>query len=424
MKKYQQIYEQYRQDILAGRLLPGQKLPSLRETVRRTGLSQTTVETAYEKLADEGYIQSQPQKGWFVHVDERRLQLLRKLDQKPEPEPACAIDLRPLSIHPSTFELKLWKKYLRNVLDDEQALAVYGSSQGERPLRESLAHYAYKSRRLLASSENIIVGPGFQYLLMILCSLYDTPMTVGMEAGKAAQARYIFQRCGWHVLDLKSDEEGILPEELARPFDILYLTSACQGTRNRPLRQHLERYQSLFLIEDDYNGELTYMSGERDALCARWPGNIYMGSFSRVLVPGLRLAYMVLPDPLMNTFLANKTKYGPGASKFEQLALARYISDGSLMRHIRQLNRLYRKRCEKARRILESHGLACQLNEAYLSFDIFCQDPEAPRKALKQAGIRVQWNGNVAAASFASVKEEELENAFEKLAACMKQRNV
>lgn len=423
MKKYEQVYQLYRNDILTNQLVQGSRLPSIRESVKRTGCSQTTVEKAYEKLADDGLIKAVPQKGWYVDIDPHRLHLLQKLDEKPEPSPTFNIDLRPSSIHPSTFEVKLWKKYLRDVLDDETALARYGDSQGERQLRESLAHYAYKSRRLLASRDNIIVGPGFQYLIMILCSLYDKPMTVAMEAGKASQARYIFQRFGWNVMDLESDEEGIRPDQLDKPFDMLYITSASQGTLNKPLRHDITRYRSLFVIEDDYNGELTYMSGERDALCARLPGNIYMGSFSRVLVPGLRLAYMVLPEALMKKFTDVRANYGPGASKFEQLALARYIADGSLMRHIRKLNRLYHKRCETACQILEKHHILYQLNEAYLCLEIKIKEKNNIRQKLADTGMAVQWNEDSVSASFASVKEEELAEAFEKLAACLKEES-
>ena len=405
MKKYVELYEQLKGDILAGHPACGQRIDSIRSCVRRSGLSQTTVEKAYERLADEGYIRSEPQKGWFVAIDERRIDLVKKMDAKPVPVKKYKYDLRPRSVHPASFDVGLWKKYLKDSLDDEQ-MAAYGDSQGELALRESLAHYAYESRRLITSAGHIIVGSSFQNLIFILCSLFDEPLTVGIEKGRGTQVRFLFEAFGWKVMNLEADEEGIKPDELKKDFDILYITSACQGTHDRPLTKRLENYEDLFIIEDDYNGELTYQSGPRNALCARYPDNIYMGSFSRVLVPGLRLAYMAVNDELINKFL--QRSYGPSASKFEQLALARYIADGNLAKHVRKLNRLYRSRSDRIGQLFEHENIDARLNEAYLCFELEIDNVHS----IEAHDIAVGINGNTVSASFASLDDDELEEAF------------
>lgn len=400
MKKYQQLHDAIVEEIRSGRLAPGSRLPSIRETVRRTGLSQTTVEHAWDLLIEEGLILSHPQSGCCVSG---RPLPPRPTQSQPAREPGVLYDLRTDVIHPDMFEMKAWKRCLRDVLDDSAQLSSYGDSRGEPELRQALADYAWTLRRLRTDPGSILVGSSFQSLLFILTSLIGRPLTVAMEAGVPASTRHIFLSAGWTILDLESDEQGPLPEELKRPFDCLYLTTASLGSRKKALRQRQDLYRDLFVIEDDYNGELTYWSGPRNALSATLDSSLYIGAFSRVLLPSLRLSYMVLPDWLNRRF--DPALYAPVASKTEQLALARYIREGSLERHVRRLNRRYRRRCETVLKVLE--GLPAFLDEAYLCVELpgFTL-PESFACDRTLSGIRV---------SFASLSETELEPAFQAL---------
>ncbi len=235
----------------------------------------------------------------------------------------------------------------------------------------------------------------------MLATLIGKPLTVAMEHHAPALARHAFQSAGWRILELDSDEDGPLPQELTKPFDCLYLTTACAGTKKKALRNRLDLYQDLFVIEDDYNGELTYASGPRNALSARLKHSVYIGSFSRVLLPSLRLSCMVLPKELLSRF--DPASYAPMASRIEQLALARYIASGNLEKHIRRLNRIYRRRSDLVMNILRDFPLL--LDEAYLCVEIPGYALPAEFACSRSvSGLRL---------SFASLPDASLETAFQ-----------
>lgn len=399
-KKYLQLYDTLYHDIQSGALQPGQRLPSIRELVRRSGLSQTTVEHTLALLQDEGLVRSVPQSGSFVSDIAPRLSSLQPESESRPPAPEPRWNLQTNAIHPELFDMKLWKRCLRETLEDSDGLASYGDSRGEQRLRLALSEYLYRLRRLRTNPDSILVGPSYQTLLFILTTLVGPRQTVAMEHHAPVLARQAFEQAGWTIMELESDEYGPLPEELKKPFDCLYLTTACTGTKKKALRARQDLYRNLFVIEDDYNGELTYVSGARNALSSRLPQSVYIGSFSRVLLPSIRLSCMVLPPWLMKRF--DPGRYAPMASRIEQLALARYISSGGLERHVRRLNRQYRHRCQTALSILE--GYPVLLDEAYLCVEIagWTLPPEfgCTRTA---SGIRL---------SFASVALDRLEPAF------------
>lgn len=373
-----------------GKLKPGDRLPSIRELVRRTSLSQTTVEHALALLQDEGLIRTIPQAGCYVTgLEPRQPRLLstpaasRRDEAAPPDLPEPLWDLQTNAIHPELFDMKLWKRFLRQTLEESRTLASYGDSQGEPALRQALADHLFRLRRLRTDPDSILVGPSYQTLLFMLATLIGKPLTVAMEHHAPALARNAFQSAGWRILELDSDKDGPLPQELTKPFDCLYLTTACAGTKKKALRNRLDLYQDLFVIEDDYNGELTYASGPRNALSARLKHSVYIGSFSRVLLPSLRLSCMVLPKELLSRF--DPASYAPMASRIEQLALARYIASGNLEKHIRRLNRIYRRRSDLLMNILRIFP-CCWMKpiSAWRSRDMPCLQ-SLPAAVLSQA---------------------------------------
>ena len=399
-KKYLQLYDTLYHDIQSGALQPGQRLPSIRELVRRSGLSQTTVEHTLALLQEEGLVRTVPQSGCFVSDIVPRNPARQTAPRSPAPVPVPLWNLQTNTIHPELFDMKLWKRCLRETLEDSDGLASYGDSRGDRPLRTALTDYLYRLRRLRTDPDSILVGPSYQTLLFILTTLVGPRQPVAMEHHAPVLARQAFEQAGWTILELESDADGPLPEELKKSFDCLYLTTACTGTKKRALRARQDLYRNLFVIEDDYNGELTYVSGARNALSSRLPQSVYIGSFSRVLLPSIRLSCMVLPPWLMKRF--DPGRYAPMASRIEQLALARYISSGGLERHVRRLNRQYRHRCQTALSILE--GYPVLLDEAYLCVEIAGWTLPSEFGCTRTAsGIRL---------SFASVALDRLEPAF------------
>ena len=148
MKKYEQIYNKYRNDILQGFLKNKQQLPSIRESCQIFKASQTTVEHAYDKLLIEGYITSKPQVGYFVSINQTRIKLHQQLDSYKSTHQTVdyIYDFRSQTISQDSFELSTWKRYLKDVLDNKKELSTYGDSQGELALREAICRYTYKVR--------------------------------------------------------------------------------------------------------------------------------------------------------------------------------------------------------------------------------------------------------------------------------------
>lgn len=383
MKKYEMIYEKYRNDILEGYLTHHQQLPSIRQSCRIFKASQTTVEHAYLQLVSEGYITSHPQKGYYVHIDQERIQLHKQLDQyQSQHQPVQYLyDFRSQTVSQDSFEVKIWKRYLKDVLDDMTSLSTYGDSQGEYVLREALCQYAYKTRGVLCHPYQILVGSNYQSLLFVLCGLFDKGTVIAMEYQESSQAKRVFESYGFQVIMIKQNDEGIDLNDLKQySIDVLYMNSASQGLKKKhispKLRDQLLAYTTMHhidIIEDDYNGELTYHSKDSYAMhCFASQDNvIYCGSFSRLLLPSLRISYMVFNHHYYEKYKALKNQYGPTASKLEQLAFSRYIVDGYLQKHLKKLKKEYKEKNQCMEHALKQYiPFPFFLDEAYLCYHI------------------------------------------------------
>ena len=353
---YVQVYDAIKHDILNGYLHYGDQLPSIRTCARQLSLSRTSIEAAYQRLLLEGYIIAKAQKGYFVDVDEKNADLRKVIlaQVKPKKIAEKEIDLRSSSIDATSFDTAIWMHYLKEVLQDEHVIMAYGDPQGEKELRVALQKYIYSMRGVLSQEQQILVGASFQSLLYLICSLYEGEKVVGMEIGGFPQAEQVFQDCGFTLVMLEQDEGGVRMEDLRKhKIGILYLNSASCGSEKKALRSsrrsallQYAKQEQILLLEDDHNGELRYRSKMRPAMQGFDRGQqvIYIRSFSKLLLPSLRVSFMVLNETFSARYAQRKNRYNPSASKIEQLALARYLSDGHLERQVRRLKKRYEKK--------------------------------------------------------------------------------
>ena len=240
---------------------------------------------------------------------------------------------------------------MRSVLWDSGELISYGNAQGEEGLRKALADYSYKARGIITHSDNIIIGAGIGPLLNILCGLLGRNITIGMENGGFAEAEHILKDYGIKTLKLPSDKDGALPESLEEDIpDTLFLlpsalskiSPASLSKRRNFFSQWVQEKENRLIIEDDYNGELRYTARSIPAFQQKSPQKtIYIGSFSKLLLPSVRIAYMVLPNFLTQKFKELAPYYNQTCGKIEQLALEKYIVTGALEKHLKKLRRLY-----------------------------------------------------------------------------------
>ena len=365
---YRQLADYFRQEIRQQHLVSQDFLPSIRKLTRDLKLSRTTVENAYQILIDQGYVENLPNRGYRVAVYQPREASEGQEAGEELRRPEVRWNFSNNYIDTSTFDTVLWRRCLNQVLRNPASIAGYGDPQGEPELRRVLARYSYASRGVVCRPEQILVGAGLQTLLLILLPLLPLDQKVaGLEAPGFPQAEQIFHLMGWKTrlfdpADPKGDWPGLLMISPANPYKGRALTE--KERNNLIVATQLER---VYLLEDDYNGEFRYLHRPTPALHSF--GNreqiIYLGSFSRTMLPSLRISYLA------------------------------YIEEGHLTRHIRKLRSLYRT---KSRRLKEeltsrfgskvrllSYGSGLHL---HIALDLPGTAEELARKALAQ-GVRV-----------------------------------
>ena len=431
---YQQLYLSLKKAIEAGHLAKGMKLPSIRKLSEDLGLSRTTIESAYQQLCVEGYIRSSPQRGYFIQTEKRTSSVPQKqtFSSPRTVSPKIRYNFGTDFVDSSNIDIKIWKRHIRDVLNRQEVIASYGDPQGEPALREALAQYSYGVRGVHTSAEQIVIGAGIQPLLTILCGLLRGHPSVAMEEHGFLQAERVFSDCGMRVRYLPADEDGIEMDALKRsgakvvllsPSNRIHTGATIPMSRRFALLEWAKQSGSI-LIEDDYNGELRYRARPIPAMQGMDGGEnvVYIGSFSKLLLPSVRIGYMVLPDPLLERYLPRARSYNQTSSKIEQLALAGYIKSGQLERHLRRLRKLYAAKASALIRELEAafdgHARII-LQETALRL-ILRLDPETDAQTLcrlaLEHGVRVQPTENEPACitlGFAGIPLEQIPAAVE-----------
>ena len=344
---YHSLYKCIRDAAINSDIKKGEKLPSIREAASQLGVSRTTVENAYMRLCIEGFAESQPQRGYYITGNKGKTDIT---PIKETIEKNIKYDFSSRSVDTSVSDTLLWKRLVRRVLWDSGELTSYGDCQGEYSLRCAIADYSYKSRGVLARPENIVIGAGIGPLLNILCGLIGREHKVGFENGGFQTAKSIFLDYGIETCSLESDSNGAKMQSIEKETaDILFLMPS-KLSKISPLSIARRRNEFLdwvskqdrLIIEDDYNGELRYTARAVPAFQGKAPQRtVYIGSFSKLLLPSVRIAYMVLPDFLKEAFEKRKENLNGTCGKVEQLALKEYISSGEMEKHLRKLRRIY-----------------------------------------------------------------------------------
>ncbi len=433
---YMQIYEKLKKDIEQGYLKKGEKLPSIRKSEAIFKVSKTSVEKAYGKLVDEGYVIAKPQSGYFVDMDEEQIKKRSFLFKQEEiVKEKIRFDFRSESMDEHMFDTKLWKKYIKEVLENHSEIATYGNAQGELMLRKALQQYAYSVRGVLCSADDIIVGSSFQSLLYLLCGLLPHDLHIGMEEECYIQAKKVFQDYHYEISNLTLFDDGVSIQELNdKNIDLLYINAGSQGKLHQPLskKKRAELIQwaketNSYIIEDDHNGELRYISKVNNSMQGFDIGEhiFYIGSFSRLLLPSLRISYLVLTKKMSNVYKNNKFYYAPTSSKIEQLALAHYIMDGHLERHVKRLTKKYEKKCKNTEMLIQKYfpDTAYILEEASLQFILTFEniDIECLKKYLDKEQIACTFTKDKKIMlSFAAIEENEMEEGIHLLSSIIK----
>lgn len=342
---YLRLISEIKHKIHTGEIAAGEKMPSLRSLALDANVSRTTAEAAYNQLIAEGYLLASPRRGYFAAAIAARPQQIIQHNETAGSTAPMRYDFGNNYIDSSLFPAALWKRCLGHALQNAALLAGYGDPQGEPYLRSTLARYSHEARSVICSPEQIVIGAGIQNLLQILLDTLSEELShaVAFEEPGFTKAEHIFKMNGWQVSRFSTENLNVnLPHLLYVSPSNPYKGRSLSPQSRLNLLQ-LAQQNTTYILEDDYNGEFRYFTHPISSLQGMSGGQhvIYCGSFSRILLPSLRISYLVLPQNLLPAYNRIKNLYNQTSSSIEQFALAEFIASGELRRHIKKMRRRY-----------------------------------------------------------------------------------
>lgn len=405
---YEQIYKHIRKEIRDGKLLAGERLPSTRSLAEYLQVARSTVDYAYGQLLDEGYIEARPCRGYFVCPIEELIQMgdtgraeraghgeegnsggaeiygkrgicgkegnqggkescgKRRIYGEEENqaekglhgEKEVVCDFSPHEIDMSGFPFGVWKKITKNILTDANSdLFSRGEPQGDWELRLTISRYLHSSRGVNCSPEQIVVGAGNDYLLLLLEKLLGRQVRIAMENPTYLRSFRIFKSFCYQVVTVDADENGMQVDRLEKEnVSAVYCMPSHQFPSGTvmPIGRRIELLKwaaggtDRYIIEDDYDSEFRYHGKPIPALQATDEHGkvIYLGSFSKAIAPAIRISFMVLPEALLEKYRQELFFYSCTVSRIDQSILNEFIRDGYFERHLNRMRKIYRAKHE------------------------------------------------------------------------------
>ncbi|PTK49333.1 PLP-dependent aminotransferase family protein [Staphylococcus haemolyticus] len=365
-KLYISLYEQLKNQIIEGQYQAQDKFPSKRQLSEHLSLSHTTIEHAYQLLLDEGFIYSKPRSGYYVS-DIQSLPVININNQFIETEPKTpeskqykyAFNLA--EIDAEYFPLNLFRKYAKGAFEDnELALLEKGDIQGELNLRQQIAHYLFNSRGVSCHPNQIVIGSSTEQLLNMITDLLKTSSFI-IEKPSYPPIKHFLDKNKHNYIQATVEKDGInMIDIINSNNDIVYITPSHQFptgyVMNLKKRTQLIKWahqqNSRYIIEDDYDSEFRYYGKPIPALQSLDKNDkvIYISTFSKSLYPSCRIAYIVLPQKLLQSYLSMPYKESNTVPVHIQQIIANFMSSGSFERHLNKMRKIYR---EKLNYILE-----------------------------------------------------------------------
>ena len=371
-----QIYDFWRLGILNGRFTGGERVPSSRDVAAALDLSRGTITQAYDQLVSEGYFQTAHGSGTFVcrQLPEELLNAPQSAGRRSAPHAAASLssfgkrlykDVPYVGKQPghiclshwgpdlNLFPIEIWHRlYARSLRSlGPDALDYMEHVRGYEPLCDEIAKYVSRSRAVACSSDQVIVVNGSQQGLDLCARLLLEPGDeVALENPGYSGASRIFEACGARLRPIPVDREGLVCNRLGATAKLAYVTPAHQFPTGvaLSLRRRLEliawaRQYGAVIIEDDYDSEYRYSGAPMPALQGLATGVpvIYCGTFSKVMFPGLRVGYLIVPESMVAAFTRAKWLVDRHTPVHQQAALYSFMKEGHLERHIRRMRRTY-----------------------------------------------------------------------------------
>lgn len=389
LPQQRRLYEATKAAILSQQLNAGCKLPSTRTLAKELGIARNTIIAAFEQLAAEGFVVTSTGSGTYVSatlpavarpkggqcaasVPEATCAGPAPLSKRGEQLTAFAAGDR-FEIQPfapgdcdfSTFPYKIWQRLQNRVWRDSWSkLLDYGKAGGYLPLRRAIAEYLRVSRSVKVSIDQVMITAGTQQSLDLCAQLLaDVGDTAWVENPCYWGTKKVFESCDLHLHPVAIDAEGIAPtdSDLASKPRLIYVTPSHQyptgvvmSLARRRMLLELAKNEGAWILEDDYDSEFRYTGRPLAALQGLDTHGrvVYMGTFSKVLYPGIKVGYLVVPPALIEPFKSALYDLHRPGQLMIQAALADFIALGHFTTHIRKIRHAYGAKRELLRKTL------------------------------------------------------------------------
>lgn len=364
---YHQLYEKLKEIILEGQLKANEKLPSKRTLAEQLDISLNSVTNAYEQLLAEGYIYTIERKGYFVETITKFIEN-NNLSHNNLPsdlketftEKNGWLSLSHMTSDISTFPFKKWLKCEQTAIESYQNnLSDMMHPQGPYILRKTICQMIGFTRGVVCEPEQIVISAGTQLLVQQLMMMQTYGTVFAMENPGYARVHNLVRKMKFEVLPISLDEQGINMAEIkASRANFVYVTPSHQFPTGRimPISRRIEllnwaaQGDDRYIIEDDYDSEFKYETGSIPSLQSldRNHRVIYMGTFSKTMLPGLRISYMVLPPELLREYLSVHADSMQSGNSTMLYSLHYFIKSGEYAKHVKMMNHKY----ESKRKVL------------------------------------------------------------------------
>lgn len=431
---YDYLYQRIRDDISSGELREGARLPSKRALAEHLGVSVVTVEGAYRQLVVEGYVESRPRSGYFVcdlrgsvapalgaraGVMAGEAPLMSGRDEE-----SRSVDFALGARGAEQDAASLWTRALRQALASESEAELFAPApaKGVPRLREAIASHLRQTRGMVVDPENVVVGAGAQILDSCIVQLLGRERAYGVEDPGYPRLMRLYAANGVEVRHVPIDEAGIRIDALAASdVGVMHVMPSHQFPTGC-VTSIGRRYELLgwaadatagerWIIEDDYDCEFRLAGRPVPALASvdAMGRVIYTNTFSKSLGSALRLAYMVLPDSLMERYGSELGFYSSTVSTVDQVTLARILEDGSYERHVARVRKRARDVRDRLREMVAAGAFGPGVRLEHADAGLHCvlavpvaSQPAAPSDAAPRTATLPDATTSTSATSVAT----------------------
>nr|WP_304214882.1 PLP-dependent aminotransferase family protein [Fredinandcohnia onubensis] len=364
---YQQIYEEIRESILKGRLKPDEKLPAKRTLADHLNVSTNSVMNAYEQLLAEGYIYTIERKGYFV---EKITQFVNQGDSNnyrlPNDLKENIIDkeellsLSHMTSNISLFPFNEWIKCQQKAIENHKSeLSEIIHPQGPYIVRKTISRLISLNRGVICEPEQVVIGAGTMILVRQLMGMQNKNTIIAMENPGYSRLYSLLKNMEFTVHPVQLDKKGIRIKEIEEVnANFVFVTPSHQFPTGEimPITRRIELLNwaavddNRFIVEDDYDSEYKYETDNIPSLQSldRNHRVIYTGTFSKTMLPGIRISYMVLPPDLLRMYHNHYPHSMQSSNTLNLFTLHYFIENGEYSRHLKRMNNHY----ETKRKIL------------------------------------------------------------------------